>query len=343
MNSKIYLGWDIGGANTKISVLDTNLNVIDVHFKNLAIWNNFSELNNYFKSISGLYSSYNIENFITITAESCDNFKSRDEGIFLILNNCNNYIKGNKYYYSNSNLYLKYSDAIKSPKSLYSTNWILTANLLKSLDKINLMIDIGSTTTDFIYKNINIEDNNSDYKRLSNNTLLYTGVVRTPLSMIFNDVIFSSKKISLINELFSSTGDIFNITKDIDFSSLDYTGADNKDFSLNNSLARLSRSIGLDYNKDNYKDLVALSKFIKKEIINIVFRNINLLFNNNLNNICLSSIGEGAFLIKELAKTHKIKYISIEDEKIFSIINLDHAIVYKNLTSALVVTNFFKK
>ena len=42
MNSKIYLGWDIGGANTKISVLDTNLNVIDVHFKNLAIWNNFS-------------------------------------------------------------------------------------------------------------------------------------------------------------------------------------------------------------------------------------------------------------------------------------------------------------
>ena len=88
---------------------------------------------------------------------------------------------------------------------------------------------------------------------------------------------------------------------------------------------------------------MALSKFIKKEIINIIFRNINLLFNNNLNNICLSSIGEGAFLIKELAKTHKIKYISIEDEKIFSIINLDRAIVYKNLTSALVVTNFFKK
>lgn len=342
MTSKIFLGWDIGGANTKVCVFDENFNIIDMHVKNITIWSNFYNLNNFFKYISSLYSSYDIYNYITITAESCDNFKSRHAGVNQILNNCDFYISGKKYYYTNDNLYIKYDEATANTERLYSTNWMLTSHYLNNLNEINLIIDMGSTTTDFIYKNMSIKDNINDYSRLLNNTLLYAGVVRTPLAMISEKIEFSFCTIPLIKEVFATTGDIFNITNDIDFSKLDYSGADNLDYTKNNSFIRLSRSIGLDYDKKNEQKLIHLCESFKKILMNLVLNNIRLLYNDNLDEISLASVGEGRFLVEDLAIINSIKYKDIEKENFFSIKNVDDKLVYKNLTSALVVMNYFK-
>ena len=48
MKNKVYIGWDIGGANTKICVFDSNFNIIRVECININIWSNFKELNNLF-------------------------------------------------------------------------------------------------------------------------------------------------------------------------------------------------------------------------------------------------------------------------------------------------------
>ena len=58
--------------------------------------------------------------------------------------------------------------------------------------------------------------------------------------------------------------------------------------------------------------------------------------------ISLASVGEGRFLVEDLAITNSIKYKDIEKENFFSIKNVDDKLVYKNLTSALVVMNYFK-
>ena len=65
MKSKIYLGWDIGGANTKISVFDSNFRIVELHIKNMQIWSNLAEIIYLFKDISEIYKSYDIYNFIT--------------------------------------------------------------------------------------------------------------------------------------------------------------------------------------------------------------------------------------------------------------------------------------
>ena len=43
-SKKVYVGWDIGGANTKIVVLDENLNFIYSNKFYLPIWESFSQI-----------------------------------------------------------------------------------------------------------------------------------------------------------------------------------------------------------------------------------------------------------------------------------------------------------
>ena len=342
MKNKVYIGWDIGGANTKICVFDSNFNIIRVECININIWSNFIELNNLFNKISKDYSLDIISNYITITAESCDNFSDRKNGILSILKNCNSFILGHKLFYTNQDRYIDFDSAKNNPEILYSTNWILTSKFVNKSDNIHLIIDIGSTTTDLIYKNIDVEENINDHLRLINNTLLYAGVIRTPISMLLNKVSYFSKSIPLVNEVFSTTGDVFNLTNDINFEKLDYLGADNLEYSKENSFKRLARSIGLDYQKEMQSEIIKISHMIKKELANIIFKKIKLLYGDELKNITMSSIGEGSFLAKHLAHEHKLNYFSIDDENIFTTDIIDKKILYKNFTAALVVENYHK-
>tara|TARA_B100000767_G_C19761935_1_gene535553 strand:+ start:1655 stop:2698 length:1044 start_codon:yes stop_codon:yes gene_type:complete len=340
MKNKLYLGWDIGGANTKICVFDSNFTIIDVHVKNIKVWNNFDDLKSFFKFISNLYENFEINNFITITAESCDNFADRESGISEILSNCNYYINGNKLYYTNSNTYIDYDNALMSLNSLFSTNWMLTSNFLNSKDNIDLIVDIGSTTTDIIFKDMDIKNNINDHMRLTNNTLLYIGVVRTPLAMMANNINFKGDEISLVNEVFATTGDIFNIINDINFVELDYLGSDNLKFEKFNSFVRLSRILGFDYKTSHEKDLIDVSYDFKKLFISKIVDNIKKIFGNKFNDLTISSVGEGRFLIKEMCALYNIKYWPIENICLNFTETLDRNKIYSNMTSALVVINF---
>jgi len=340
---EIFLGWDIGGANTKVCVFNTEKKIIRVHKKNLKIWDDFNDINLFFDTVLSFYKNYEIKNFITITAESCDNFKDRKEGVTLILSQCNKNIIGKNYYYTNKNTYIDYNQALKEPTNLFSTNWILTANFLNTSKNIDVLVDVGSTTTDILFKNIDIDENINDYKRLTNKTLLYAGVVRTPIPMLTDEVLYRSNTTSLVREVFATTGDIFNILGDIDFSDHDYMGSDNLQFTVENSLVRLSRLIGLDYDRREKKYIIEVAQSIKKLFIKKIIDNINYIFDGNTERLVISSIGEGAFLVEDMCKMCKLTYKSIENENIFNFEDVNKKLVYENITAALVVKNFFIK
>ena len=343
MKSNFFIGWDIGGANTKVCIFDESLNIIEVKSKNINLWENFEELNYYFQEISKPYINYDVQNFITITAESCDNFNNRHTGIYSILENCNLNMYGKKLYYSNIDKYLIYDDALKNPDSLFSTNWMLTLKYLNKIKNVDLIVDIGSTTTDIIYKHMSITENIDDHKRLVNNSLLYAGVIRTPLPMIVNNVNFLSNEVPLINEVFSTTGDIFNITNDIDFNQLDYIGADNLNYTKKNSFVRIARSLGLDYDNSMKSEIIKVSSTIKNNFIDIIYEKIKLIFKGYKAELKLSSIGEGSFLIEELALRHNLKYLSLKDDNFFPNKKINKKILNKSFTAILVVKNYFIK
>ena len=336
---KINLGWDIGGANTKICVFDSKYNIIECVSKNIHIWENFEDIKYLFHNICAKYKDFEIVNYITITAESCDNFISRADGIINILEICNKNMCGQVLYYLNNNTYAYYERAKKDPYKLFSTNWMLTYSFLNKSEKFNLLLDIGSTTTDIIYKNMKINNNITDFHRLSNKTLLYAGVVRTPISMLFDKVFLNDKYVPLINEVYSTTGDIFTITNDIFLENTEYLGADNLAYTKKNSLIRLARNIGIDYEEKIETNITKVAENLKTLIIEKIFLNIKYVKKNDFTNCMLTCIGEGRFLAKELCDTYNLNYIPIKQISGLKVGKSYENAVFSNFPSALVVLN----
>ena len=90
-------------------------------------------------------------------------------------------------------------------------------------------------------------DDGNFVKEIKKSDVILLGVSRTsktPTSIYLANKGFKTSNIPLINEVFSTTGDVFNLTNDINFEKLDYFGADNLEYSKENSFKRLARSIG---------------------------------------------------------------------------------------------------
>ena len=344
MDDKIYFGWDIGGANTKLAICNSKCEVIEFYFEVIPIWESTKPLEDFFHFVLNKFPSANCLHLITFTAESCDNFSSRSEGINYLTNLCEKNLSGKIKYYSNSNSYIDFYQADKFPEQLYSTNWMLTLNYIKRLNNINLIIDIGSTTTDFIYKDMNLDKNIDDFSRLKNKTLLYQGVVRTPLAMLANKVTHNNQDLPIIKEVYATTGDVFCMLDDIDFSKLPYVGSDNLPFSKENSYRRILRSFGLD---ENYKDsslVISISKQLKQIFLENILGYISHICKTIKSDLVISSIGEGRKLIQEVCYEKKIKHENLMKSNL--IIDNEHfnnVDQFSHFTSFLVILNYFEK
>ena len=86
-----------------------------------------------------------------------------------------------------------------------------------------------------------------------------------------------------------------------------------------------------------------LSKYFKELFILKVIENIKIIFSNKIEDITISAIGEGRFLIEEISDKCGVKYLLIEDIDDVTIKNIDKDKVYTNMTSALAVMNFINK
>ena len=342
MSKTIYFGWDIGGANTKITIFNSSHKICDFYFKNINIWSSISDFEDFVIKISKKYTDSDTYHFITLTAEGCDNFENRSHGVKSIINLCDMHLSGEKKYYSNKNKYISFEDALKNPIELYSTNWMLTLNYLNNQKKINLIIDIGSTTTDFVYRDMSISENINDFMRLSNKTLLYQGVIRTPVPMFADNIKFSEIEIPIINEVYATSGDVFCILKDIKFENNSYTGSDNLPYTEKNSFNRISRLIGKDFNQKDKDLILSCAKDLKikfeKYIIQYI-RNIEKLVTNDL---VITSIGEGRNLIQEICQNNEIKFTPISKiDKSITYNKGQKYDIYSHFTSALVALNYF--
>ena len=193
MNKKLlYLGIDIGGAHIKIVGLDQFQNICLIKYRKCYLWKNPKKLKQEITFINSLSNNKNIICGVTMTAELCDIFPDRLTGAKIILNECKK-IKFKTFLYSNSEKIFEKFKSINL-SNLISMNWHSIGRYLTNFINNAIIIDFGSTTTDFIcIKNGKIMNKAfNDFKRLLNGEILYTGLIRTP--------IFAIKKISNINQ-----------------------------------------------------------------------------------------------------------------------------------------------
>ena len=305
-----YIGIDIGGANLKVVGLNRNKKIIFVEQFKCPIWRGTDVLVDKFK----IFKNINPEALmgITMTGELCDNFLNREDGVKKIIG-CTQKIKCLKYFFTNNKDRFKKKP---SHKQVASMNWLATAEFISKKITNGLIVDFGSTTIDLILiknkKCANIFFD--DFNRINNSELIYTGCTRTPIFGITNQVILKKKIYNIIPEFFSNTADLYRAIKilpdDLDL----YESADGKKKSRTNSLRRIARNFGLDYNRDNKSLILKLCK----KLISIQLNNLHLIINkifskNNFFNkttpIILCGIGKS---IIKLGK-QKYNFVNFED------------------------------
>jgi (4-(4-[2-(gamma-L-glutamylamino)ethyl]phenoxymethyl)furan-2-yl)methanamine synthase len=334
---QFILGWDIGGAHIKAVLLDAKGNYVNSIQLACPLWRGLDflaraivEVQSHMRKNIGLY---NIMHAITMTGELVDLFENRHEGVCEIAKVACKMLGENVHFYAaetadNLPGFVAAFDVPRFASSIASANWHASANFLSQHIANALLIDIGSTTSDIIpIVNGRIGLNgNSDVARLKNDSLIYTGVVRTPIMALAQKLPFfdgdedeadkadikkadvkKTNEINVMAELFATTGDVYRLTGDLHARVDLAETADGKGKSPLESARRLARMIGYDVD-NSLERWITLSFACKalqmQQIKSAVTRHLQP-------NMVIVGAGAGAFLAQQIAADLQVTYLPI--------------------------------
>ncbi len=90
---------------------------------------------------------------------------------------------------------------------LAAANWSASASLVSKVFGDCVFVDMGSTTTDLIPIKKGPKAAKTDFERLARGELIYSGLLRTNLAALLQDVEIGGRRIPLSSELFAITAD----------------------------------------------------------------------------------------------------------------------------------------
>ena len=276
----------------------------------------------------------NVKHAITMTGELVDLFASRYDGVCQIAKLVNQLLGEDCFFYvanchanpntnresnreSNSELmidneikhgFVRAFDVPRFASLIASANWHASATFIGQQVPKALLIDIGSTTSDIIpiIDGKIILQGYSDAARLKDDTLVYTGVVRTPVMALAHKLpFFDSDKLVEMNvmaEFFATMGDVYRLTGELTMD--DAETADGKGKSPIESARRLARMIGYDVH-NNLEKWIALAFSCKALQMQQLSRAIKQHLTPNM---MMIGTGAGSFLAKQIALDLHVSY-----------------------------------
>ncbi len=265
------LGLDIGGANTKYAFIDTEKEdneILTVGSDYFPFWKDNENYPQYLQELKNTieekHGTIEIVVFVT-TAELVDCFHTKKEGITTICHYVSSVfsnLSNGPFIYSSKSEFIAMESSSEQWLEVSATNWIVSANYLGLKYPNVIMIDIGTTTTDIISINDGkvVVEGYSDLDRLISNELVYTGLLRTNIAAILNEVKLLGKIIPVSSELFATTGDAYLIQNIISIEEFTSETADGKSVSKENSLARIARVVCADTNQLSENEIKLIAK-----------------------------------------------------------------------------------
>ncbi|MBD3353388.1 MAG: hypothetical protein GF364_18040 [Candidatus Lokiarchaeota archaeon] len=304
---RFILSLDIGGANTKVSLLKLDLeeyikksedNLIS-SYKNILsssthvysdiqffpFWDRKTEdFNHVLKEIkteiekiitddnnNRLQPNYHV--VVTVTAELSDAFYTKKEGIVTICDSLRKVFNESEVRFINVHgNFIKITDAIEDYLSVSASNWVSTSLVLGEREKLGILLDMGSTTLDLIpiKDGIPVTIGKNDVDRLLNYELFYTGILRPPVSTVAYNVPFRNSLCPMSFEEFALMADVYLILGEISEEQYTCDTVDGRGKDLQNCYARLSRIICGDPDMITREELdqIAHDLYIKqKELV----------------------------------------------------------------------------
>ena len=266
-------GFDIGGANTDLAIIDfeeDEIKNIEVDFAYLPMWSNNDDLSRVLMEL--------IENIcpvdeidavgISMTAELVDAYDTKKDGVLDVVRKCEDTFSCPIAYVGIDGMLLK-DEIEKTPLKAAAANWIATAQIATLISNNCIFIDTGSTTTDIIpiKEGKECAIGKSDFDRSATGELVYTGTLRTNLASFLDKVELDGKEYRVASELFAQTADVYTVLDLINQADYVCDTFDGEGKSKIDCAKRIARVVCADLEMLSMDDIVEMSEFIHQKQI----------------------------------------------------------------------------
>lgn len=292
-------GFDIGGANTDLAIIDfekDDIKNIEVDFAYLPMWSNNDGLSRVLvELIENICPVSEIDAVgISMTAELVDAYDTKKDGVLDVVEKCEDTFSCPIAYVGIDGMISK-EEIEKSPLKAAAANWIATAQIATLISDNCIFIDTGSTTTDIIpIKNgKECAIGKSDFDRSATGELVYTGTLRTNITSFLDKIEFGGKKYRVASELFAQTADVYRVLDLISEDDYVCDTFDGESKSKIDCAKRIARVVCADLEMLSMEDITEISEFIhQKQIEQIVDGLKQVQKTQNLNLIITTGLGK---------------------------------------------------
>ena len=315
----MFVGIDVGGANTKVATSDVNGFVDTIY---APLWKNTAILYDVLSALKQKFGAgERIEAVgVVMTGELCDCFETKREGVFHIKKALSTVFKNVKFFDTNC-VFRDVSDVDKDPLSFASTNWLASAKLISEQYKDAIFVDIGSSTTDVIpIKRGEIRAQRTDLERLKSGELIYSGVLRTSVATLLKKVKIGEKgeECRTSAEFFAITADAYLVLgyineRDYSCESPDshaFAGREKEEKSRISAMRRLARVVCSDLEGIGEDSAVGIAEQVKEAQVEELVASIKKIKEKyRLKTVVSAGIGD--FIAKEAAESLNIQFLSL--------------------------------
>jgi probable H4MPT-linked C1 transfer pathway protein len=332
------LGWDIGGANTKVAFIKTEKGKI-TEFRTAVEYFPFwkrdtQQLNTLLTKLKEKVGGLNRFDCVvlTMTAELSDTYRTKSEGINHILDCFKQVFAGTQILVLDTDTSFRSVDSAKAePLKVAAANWVATGWMVAQYISDCVVVDVGSTTTSIIpvIEGKVAAAGKTDLEKLSNGELVYTGSLRTNVVATANCIPLKGSLVNVSSELFAQSGDVHLILGNI--SPKDYTAetADGQGKKRREALTRLARVICADTDMLFEQEIVQIARYLYSKQVEQIAEGINKVYSRVKSNaktttpvpVVVTGIGKN-FLARKAAEAAGIKKIMDIDDLMQSAVSM---------------------
>ena len=243
---------------------------------------------------------------LTMTGELADCFAAKSEGVRCIIGAAVEAVDSaasDIFVYLTNGEFTSPVSALAQPHFAAASNWRALAEFARRfVDGRAVLIDIGSTTTDMVSLSaIGVHcKGRTDSERLTEGSLVYTGVKRTPIACAVNELPYRGQMIPVAAELFATTWDVYLTLNLLPEEPTATHTADGRPATKGCALDRLARMICEDRDQFDAADAQAAAEHVMSRQLEQLAA--ALKEQGVAAQAPIVASGEGEFLVRKLAE-----------------------------------------
>ncbi|NLI93802.1 MAG: hypothetical protein GX434_16895 [Peptococcaceae bacterium] len=311
------LGLDIGGANTKSCSLRMDKGEISMARGASVyheVWRKPEGLRDVLMDLraSMIQGDTTIEGIaLTMTAELCDGFESKTQGVLFILGMVEEvFADVPVYVWTTRGVFAHPCEIRKEPLQAAAANWLASATALAGSPFLAgnpvIFADMGSTTTDILplASGKVLAKGKTDTERLLYGELLYTGTLRTGVHSILDEVYLEGHCCRVAHEYFAISADAYRFLGLITETDYDVPTPDGKNRDIDACAKRLARVVGAEPEEIGINNIYSIARAVMEKQTRRITDNILRIISRKdvPEPKQLITTGQGSFILGEVAR-----------------------------------------